>query len=90
MPVVYTFRPSPSTPMEVLASGDIDMLCRPCVDCGQKTGRFCGHCLAVDRVPAEQWAPGQHTPLCSTCDNLRDMCHYCRGVQSCRPFAWPK
>ena len=51
--------------MEVLAAGSATMLCRPCVDCGLYTGRFCDHCLAKDRIPSEEWAPGQLTPLCS-------------------------
>ena len=67
-------------PMEVLAWGDEDMLCRPCVDCGLYTGRFCDWCYAVERLPDEKWAEGQHTPLCSRCDNEHDACHFCRGL----------
>eukprot|EP00975_Prorocentrum_lima_P040090 8421035-Prorocentrum_lima.AAC.1 len=44
--------------------------CRPCVDCGLMTGRFCDWCLAADRLPGEVRAAGQMTPLCSHCDNL--------------------
>ena len=71
--------------LEVLAYGDKDMLRRPCVDCGRYTGRYCDHCLAVDRVPSELWASGQRTPLCSSCDNRHDMCHYCRVLLWCSP-----
>ena len=67
-------------PMEVLAWGDEDMLCRPCVDCGLYTGRFCDWCYAVERLPDEEWAEGQHTPLCSRCDNKHYACHFCRGL----------
>ena len=74
--------------MEVLCFGSVELLNRPCVDCGQWTGRFCDYCYAVDRLPSEQWANGQLTPLCSACDNARDSCHYCRGVQWCIPFSW--
>ena len=60
--------------MHVLAHSDSpDMLLRSCVDCGLRTGRFCDHCLAEDRVPNEVWASGQHTPLCSHCDNEHNM-----------------
>ena len=77
-----------SSKMEVLCFGSLEQLNRPCVDCGQWTGRFCDYCYAVDRLPSEQWADGQLTPLCSACDNARDSCHYCRGVQWCSPFPW--
>ena len=72
--------------LQVLAVGSEDMLCRPCVDCGTKTGNFCDHCYGADRVPSEQWAEGQHTPLCTTCDEASGMCHFCRGVAWCTPF----
>ena len=72
-------------PMRVLASGEPSMLCRPCVDCGLRTGCFCDHCLAEARCPDEKWAPGQMTPLCSKCDTRYDSCHYCRGVIWCTP-----
>ena len=77
-----------NTPLEVLAVGSTEMLCRPCVDCGLYTGRFCDYCYAEDRIPHEKWARGQLTPLCSHCDNRYDACHYCRGVHMARPFAW--
>ena len=70
---------------EVLACGDRSMLMRFCVDCGQLTGRFCDWCYAVDRDPKAEWAKGQHTPLCSTCDNKFDACHFCRGLHWCVP-----
>ena len=71
--------------MEFLALGDDAMLVRPCVDCGVQTGRMCDHCYAVDRIPSERWAEGQLTPLCSRCDNKHDACHFCRGLDWCRP-----
>jgi hypothetical protein len=71
---------TPAPDMEVFACGSVEMLMRPCVDCGRKTGRFCDHCRAKDRLPLEEWAPGQMTPLCSVCDDKFDACHFCRGV----------
>ena len=73
--------------MEILAVGTPEMLCRPCVDCGLWTGRFCDYCLAKDRIPSEQWADNQPTPLCSRCDNKWDSCHVCRRVHFCTPPA---
>ena len=73
--------------LEVLAMGSVTMLCRPCVDCGLYTGRFCDHCLAKDRIPSEEWAHNQLTPLCSGCDLRWDACRFCRGVSSCTPPA---
>ena len=64
--------------IEVLAWGSSNILTRPCVDCGRRTGRFCDWCYAADRLPLERWAAGQHTPLCSHCDNRYDKCHFCR------------
>ena len=58
------------TMLGVLAYGDQEMLTRPCVDCGLLTGRFCDWCFAADRLPNEEWADGQMTPLCSDCDNM--------------------
>ena len=76
--------------MEVYAEGSIRDLCRPCVDCGKYTGRYCDglafDCFAKDKVPAERWCEGQRTPLCSTCEWASEVCHYCRGVHSCQPF----
>ena len=77
----------PRLPMHA-AFGAPHLLCRPCVDCGLYTGNFCDHCQAVDRTPAEEWVPGQHTPLCTKCDWLFASCHFCRGVHMVRPFAW--
>ena len=71
--------------VEVLAWGDKEMLSRPCVDCGVTTGRFCDFCYAADRMPGEEWADGQLTPLCSRCDNTHNMCHFCRGLHWCTP-----
>ena len=73
--------------LEVLAFGDENMLCRPCVDCGLKTGNFCEHCFAADRLPKEQWAAGQMTPLCTVCDHKHENagCHFCRGVSWATP-----
>ena len=81
-------QPAMAEEMEVLAVGSAEMLCRPCVDCGQYTGSFCEGCFASDRIPSEEWASGQMTPLCSVCDESRGACHYCHRVSLCRPFAW--
>ena len=74
--------------MQVLAVGTEELLRRPCVDCGRRTGRYCdgnedGECFAADRLPDEEWADRQLTPLCSECDNKHDMCHWCRGLAWC-------
>ena len=74
--------------LEVFVVGSKEVLCRPCVDCGLYTGRFCDYCYAADRIPDEKWERGQLTPLCSYCDNRYDACHFCRGVHMARPFAW--
>ena len=39
--------------LEVMAMGTEDEMFRPCVDCGQVTGRFCDYCYAKDRMPTE-------------------------------------
>ena len=72
--------------MEIIAHSEIEILCRPCVDCGQKTGCYCDNCKAKDRVPSEKWADNQQTPLCTECDRKYDECHFCRGLHWCRPF----
>ena len=82
-----------------LAASDKDTLCRPCVDCGRRTGNFCetlrqaGHaywqggiCLAETWIPTERWAEGQRTPLCTPCEEKLGACRFCRGVQGCTPF----
>ena len=56
-------------------TGSQEML-HPCVDCGQITGRYCDYCLAEDRVEDQEWAPGQQTPLCSSCDRTFGSCHF--------------
>jgi len=71
--------------LQALAFGSLELLSRPCVDCGLITGRFCDHCLAKDRMPEGEWAKGQHTLLCSRCDDAHDACHYCRGQAWCVP-----
>ena len=78
----------PQTTLEVKAVGDRDMLYRPCVDCGRRTGSFCDRCNASSRISDEAWLPGQGTPLCTICDDRFRSCHCCRGVPMCRPFAW--
>ena len=74
--------------MSIICVSDQETLVRPCVDCGQMTGRFCDYCYAADRCPDERWAPNQLTPLCSRCDNTHDKCHFCRGQAWCVPPAW--
>ena len=62
---------------EVISFGNME-LARPCVDCGVLTGCYCDFCYAMDRLPSETWAPGQATPLCTSCDRKHDKCHFCR------------
>ena len=74
--------------LQVLAVGDEKMLCRPCVDCGTRTGRFCdghgkGECYAANRLPDQEWADGQLTPLCRKCEDKWRMCHWCRRAPWC-------
>ena len=75
--------------MEILAGGDAEVLCRPCVDCGVRTGSFCDFCEAADRIPSEEWAEGQMTPLCTICDRIHDECHFCRDLPWCTPPTQP-
>ena len=58
--------------IEAHAFGTPDMLCRPCVDCGLRTGNYCDGdelgvtgvpCLAVTHCATEVWANGQRTPF---------------------------
>ena len=82
--------------IEVKAWGEPDVLCRPCVDCGMRTGSFCDGwpvrdcCLAALRCPDEVWAEGQKTPYCTRCEARRgrEVCHFCRGQLWVRPPAW--
>ena len=74
--------------LEVMAYGTVEMLNRPCVDCGRITGSYCDYCLAEDREEDEEWAAGQHTPLCTHCDRDFDMCHFCRRQLWARQPAW--
>ena len=75
--------------MGVACSGPRALLFRHCVvDCGLQTGCFCDYCLAVSRLPNEDWAPGQMTPLCASCDSMHNECHFCRGLQWCVPPPW--
>ena len=86
--------------MEVLAvqfEGDDIRAFRPCVDCGQTTGSFCDAkemeyggvaCMAKQWIPEEKWLVGHRTPFCTTCEEKREMCHFCRGVAWCTPEEW--
>ena len=74
-------------PLEVNSVvADPEVLFRPCVDCGWRTGCFCDYCKAAQRLSNEEWAVGQNTPLCTDCDRLEGVCHYCRGVHMPTPF----
>ncbi len=67
--------------MDVITA--VDVLPKPCVDCGLRTGNWCetlragGHCFAAMRVPGGSWQPGQRTPLCTGCERARGACHWC-------------
>ena len=37
--------------LQTLAVGSLELLTRPCVDCGLKACRFCDSCFAQDRMP---------------------------------------
>ena len=81
-------RPGAPVPMEVIAvpqPGQEHLLLRPCVDCGRRTGCFCDWCYAIDRFPDEEWVTGQHTPLCTVCDQRHNRCHLCRGLNWAAP-----
>ena len=71
--------------LQVYAMGSPELLIRPCVDCGLKTGRYCDECLAEKRMPEEEWSEGQRTPFCSRCEEAHHKCHYCRGQMWCVP-----
>ena len=72
--------------MHVYAAGDPEILCRPCVDCGRRTGNYCdAECSAASWIPSEVWAEGQITPQCTECELNYIVCHYCRGVRMCSP-----
>ena len=60
----YTEEAAVGCDMSIICASDQETLVRPCVDCGQMTGRFCDYCYAADRCPDERWAPNQLTPLC--------------------------
>ena len=76
--------------IEVMAWGSKEELCRPCVDCGLVTGRFCDGkdeaCLAAERSNG-RWCEGQQTPFCSKCEEKSMFCYFCRGHPWCTPFA---
>ena len=74
--------------LHVLAHGPGNILLRACVDCGLRTGCFSDSCLAQDRMPEEEWAPNQPTPLCTYCDDQFGACHFCRGVHWAQPPQW--
>ena len=80
--------------MMVKTAGDAKMLYRPCVDCGVKTGSWCetmkqkGHdlwqggvCSAEEHLPDEEWASGQGTPLCQSCERRYGACYFCRRAK---------
>ena len=78
----------------MLAWGEPQMLCRPCVDCGLLTGRFCDgddicECFAENWMPDLDWAPGQNTPFCRKCEDRKEVCHFCRDEAWARPSAHP-
>ena len=76
----------PFSSIDVIAfAEDENILCRPCVDCGLRSGCFCDFCKAKDRLPNEVWADNQYTPLCTRCDRMHDAFHFCRNQRWCAP-----
>ena len=78
----------PSTALQGGSWSYTEMISRPCVDCGHVTSKFCDHCRAQDRIPDEDRAAGQLTPLCSQCRQEAAECHFCRGQSWVQPPAW--
>ena len=71
--------------MHVLAVGDEATLCRPCVDCGVKTERFCDFCYSLTKWLMRCGLDNQLVPLCSRCNWAHGACHFCRGLVWCMP-----
>ncbi len=80
--------------MEIFAMAEeVEMLNRPCVECGKITGNFCeglsgargDPCTAARRMPSQIWADGQRVPMCSTCEDQLKFCKFCRSppVRGC-------
>ena len=69
-------------PLKVLAQGKDSVLRRPCIDCGVPSSCFCSGCFAEKRLPGQEWAKDQRTPLCPTCDARWGHCHFCREERS--------
>ena len=68
------------------AFGDVEMLYRPCVDCGLYTCNFCeNECLATKNIPSEEWTAGQLTPHCIRCEWKYSAYHFCRGIAWATP-----
>eukprot|EP01050_Picozoa_sp_SAG11_P009308 SAG11_NODE_865_length_6832_cov_21.731026_3_plen_151_part_00 len=79
--------------MHLHAAGSREELFRQCEWCRNGTGNYCetwaaprasaennwqgGVCLAAQRIPQEQWQPGQRTPLCTQCEERFKACPYC-------------
>ena len=70
---------------------------RACVECGVLTVNTCyelfaqgkaGPCYAEDRIPSEDWALGQRTPICAACEDRYEMCRFCRQQDGCSPQPW--
>ena len=76
-----------------IAFGSIDDFIKPCVDCGQMTGRYCegrndgarvregNICLAAFRILS-----GPYAPFCSQCESKLRVCHFCRNIPSGLPY----
>ena len=78
----------------VCAAEKQETLFRACADCGRRTGNFCDGkhradpCLAANHIPSEDWAEGQSTPFCNSCEERFVLCRFSRGVRSATPPAW--
>ena len=73
-----------SWPLHVLAQGEEEEICRPCVDCGEPSSCFCSGCFAKDQSPEEKWTTNQKTPPCARRDAKWEDCRFCREEKSSR------
>ena len=77
-----------SVGLEDVVMGVAAVLSRPCVECGLVTGSTCESCIASECMPGEEGEMGQTTPLCSSCEEEKGACHFCREEDWARPQEW--